>query len=156
MGVLLGGSVACLFWLGKVDTPGPADAHEDPIDIGRELGDERGVVGRAKRRPDPLGHVATDGAELRDETCKRGVWKSVVVADYGGGTPAELVVGVAAEAGPPLRPLRVEAAKVPRLDLQGRLLGAGDAVDENPVRLASLRVVGNRGCLVTGEEADQV
>ena len=68
--------------------------------------------------------------------------------------PAELVVRVVAEAGRPLRAVRVEAEEVRRLHLQRRVLRAGDAVDERLVRVL-LRVVGDRDALVAGERADR-
>ena len=65
-----------------------------------------------------------------------------------------LVVGVVAQAGRPLRAVRVEAEEVRRPDLQRRVLRTGDAVDERLVRML-LGVVGDRDALVTRERADE-
>ena len=56
--------------LEESDQAGPAHTDEQPVDVLGDLSYERGVVGRAQRRPDPIGvgDAATDRAELGDET----------------------------------------------------------------------------------------
>ena len=65
-----------------------------------------------------------------------------------------VVVRVVAQAGRPLRAVRMEAEEVRRLHLQRRVLRAGDAVDERLVRML-LGVVRDRDALVARERADQ-
>src|SRR6266851_3581973 len=150
------GAVELLVLLEARDEAGAADADEQAVDALGDLGDERRVVGRAQRRPDAIciRNAAADRAELCDEAGERRVRKRVVVADHSGGSPAELVVGVVAETGRPLRPVWVEAEEVRGLDFQGCVLGARDAVEEGLVRLG-LGVVRHGDALVTGERADQ-
>src|SRR6202158_508568 len=145
--------VELLVLLEECDQTRTTHSDEQPVETLGDLCDERGVVGRAERGPDAVGDVATDRAELRDESGERGVWERVVVADHGRGAPAERVVRVVAETGRPLRPVGVEAEEVRSLNLESRVLGARDAVEECLVRLR-LGVVGHGDALVTGEGAD--
>src|SRR5260370_5648328 len=145
--------VELLILLEECDQTRPAHADEQAVEALGDLRDERGVVGRAERRPDPVGDIATDRTELRNETGVGGVRERVVVADHGRRAPAESVVRVVAKPRRPLRPVRVGAEEVRSLYLQGRVLGAGDAVQEGLVRLR-LGVVRHGDTLITGEGAD--
>ena len=142
-----------LVLLDEGDQARAADADVQAVDVVRDLRDVGRVVLLAQRRPDALGHLAADGAELGHEARERRVRERVVVTDDRGGLPAEVVVGVVAKTGRPLRAVRVEAEEVRRLHLQRRVLRAGDAVDERLVRVL-LRVVRDRDALVTGQRAD--
>ena len=142
-----------LVLLDERDQARAADADVQAVDVVRDLRDVGRVVLLAQRRPDALGDLAADRAELGHEAGQRRVRERVVVTDDRGGLPAEVVVGVVAETGRPLRAVRVEPEEVRRLHLQRRVLRAGDAVDERLVRVL-LRVVRDRDALVAGERAD--
>ena len=144
----------CLYCLMNETRPEPPMPTYRPSTSFGQLGDEGRVVLLAERRPHALGDLAADGAELRHEAGERGVRERVVVADDGGGLPVQLVVGVVAETGRPLRAVRMEAEEVRRLHLERRVLRARDAVDERLVRML-LGVVGDRDALITRQRADQ-
>ena len=142
-----------LVLLDEGDQARAADADVEAVDVVRDLGDVGRVVLLAQRRPDALGDLAADRAELGDEAGQRRVRERVVVTDDRRRLPAEVVVGVVAQTGRPLRAVRVKAEEVRRLHLQRRVLRAGDAVDERLVRVL-LRVVRDRDALVTRQRAD--
>ena len=102
---------------------------------------------------DALGHLAAEGAELRDEARGRRPAERVVVLDDVDVAPLEDVVGNPAGAGVPLRAVAVPAEEVRRAHDHRRVEGARGAVDER-LRGMRLGVLGDRDALVTGQRPD--
>ena len=137
----------------EVDAVGAAERDVDRVDVGRNRGDDRGVVLVADRHPGLRHDMAAGLAELGHEAEDLRVGEGIVLGHGGDVLVALVVEGVGAEPGHPLGAVGREAEEVRRGIAQRGVLRGRRAVDEGDVRLG-LGVVLDRQALVAGERAD--
>ena len=137
----------------EVHGVGAAQHDQQRVDVGRQLGDHRGVVLAAERHPRLVRDLAAELAVAGHEALHLRVREGVVLGDQRHLLVLLVVQRVVAEPDHPLRAFGVEAEEVGRRVDQRRGLRARRAVDEGDAGLG-LGVVLDRDAFGARQRAD--